>query len=673
MRTRPTTPSLLPVSPSAIRPLAALAVSFPVLCAATAAFPQDVRLPDIVIPQSRPVPAATSPSGPSPSVPATGDGAVEPAASASVAGIAVYTPNRTANEAAAVGSSVEVLTTSDIEARPGATVKDYLATLPGVSFNQSGGLGTATGIFIRGAGTQYVKVLIDGIDISDPSGTQTSAALENVLIGDIARIEVLKGSQSTLYGGDAVGGVISIATRGATEPGAFAAGFAEYGAYQTWRGSGTVGYAGDRGDIALSVGGVRTDGFSAADERNGNTEDDGYENLTVSGRGEVVVSEAVKVFFAFRSVDADVDFDDFDFVFGAVDDTAGNRTVTEQRAGRIGTELTLFGGALVSTFAVQGLTNERENFGSFPNTFEGDRVKVEHANVVRFSERLSLLAGADFEQTGAESSDDPIRQEADLAGAFAQLMLEPVDGLVFTGGGRRDEHSTFGDFDTYRFTSAYLFAPTSTKVRASAGSGFRTPSLFELFSSDFGNRDLTPEESTSWDAGVDQWFVGGKARLSATYFELDTENLIDFDFTTFRYANVEGVTRREGVELAGAVEVMPGLVLSSSYTLVDANVEDGSRAFRVPRHSVVLAVDAEPIDKLAVHVQAKVVRDTLDISDVVLDDYVLVNAKVSYEFAPGLRGYVRGENLLGEEYQTVFGYGTSDLAVFGGIEMKWPD
>lgn len=594
-------------------------------------------------------------------------------------GITIYSANRTPTDAAKVGSTVEVLTEKDLEKQSRSFLKDYLEQLPGVSFAQNGPPGSTTTISMRGANGSYVKVLIDGMDISDPSATTTQTAFEHLLVGDVSRIEVLKGSQSGLYGGDAVAGVISIETKAATKPGFSVRGGVEGGQYTTGRGAATVGYAAtDGSNASFSVQGIDTDGFSAAAV---GSEDDGYRNVTFSGRGEYFLSPSAKVFFAARSLDAR---NEFDAGFPVDDNADFGETV--QHVGRVGTEITLWDGAFQNTFAVQGMKIQRDNFGSNPGWFDGDRIKGEYKGVLTFNEKLSLLAGADWEQTGAENTNSTQRNTADLAGVYAQLMMEPIDGLVLTGGGRIDDHSNFGQFDTYRMTAAYMVPGTETKFHASRATGFRAPSLDELFGeytfiANYANPNLEPEESKSWDAGVEQGFLNGRLRLGATYFELDTLNLIFFDNACFFLPtqclqNIEGVTHRNGVELSAAALVTDGLAITAAYTYVDTEQENGDRLVRVPRHNFVVGIDLQPMDKVELNVTAKYVADTIDNdfpSFIALEDYVLLSAKASYEFTPGWKAYVRGDNLLDEDYQTVLGYGTAGLSVYGGITMAMPN
>ena len=487
---------------------------------------------------------------------------------------------------------------------------------------------------------------------------------------------MLKGSQSTLYGGDAIGGVISVETKKATKPGFSVSGGAEGGEYSTSSGAGTVGYAAtDGSNIAFTVQGVHTDGFSAFAD---GTEDDGYRNVTLSGRGEYYLSPTAKLFFAARTFDATGDLDGF----GA--DTLGTFVDTVQHAGRAGIDFSLLDGAFQNTLAIQGMKIERDFKESFGDSnFKGDRIKGEYKGVFSFNDRLSLLGGADWEQTSFENSSIDYSPEADVAGYFAQLMMEPIDGLVLTGGGRIDDHSTFGQFETYRLTGAYHIPGTDTKLRATLGTGFRAPALDELFGAYpafglvfYGNPDLQPEESESWDVGIDQGFLNGRIRLGATYFQLDTENAIEFLGSCSPLQpcmiNVPGVTKRDGIELTGAALITDGVAVTAAYTLVDTEKPNGDRLAFVPRHSLTFGVDLQPVDKVEVNVTVRYVADQFQSNFVELDDYVLLSAKASYEFTPGWKAYVRGENLLDEEYETIDSYGTAGLSVYGGVTMNLP-
>lgn len=595
---------------------------------------------------------------------------VAPAHAQQVLDDIVITANRTPIEINKVGATVEVVDGEELARHSQTFVKDYLDRLPGVTVTQNGPPGSVSNIQIRGALGQYVKVLIDGIDLTDLAAPQAVTSFEHLLVGDIERIEVLKGAQSTLYGSEAIGGVISITTKRA-ERGARVRAHLGGGAYNTKLGSATVSYGTRKGDISFTAHGVTSDGFSAAEENTGNTERDGYENITFSGRAQYQISDALRVFFAARRTRAEVELDGFSFATFLPADDPDDRSTFTLNAIRGGAELKLFDGAFTNTFAVQRTAIDRENFGNFPATFDSTRTKYEYKGVARFSPQITVMLGAERDETIADTRDafSTLDAEATTNSVYGQLLLEPFTNFNVTAGGRRSDHSNFGSFDTYRFTAAYFIPETGTKFRASYGTAFRAPSLFELFDPTYGDATLTPEESRGWDAGVDQTLWDGRVKLSATYFDLDIDNLIQFVFP-LGYSNVPGKTERHGVELSARAQITTWLTATGAYTFTDTEDAFGQRLIRVPRHVYAFGLDLKPTERLTINTTAQIVRDTLDAGNFVLDDYVLLNAKVSYALSDELTFYVRGQNLLDQEYQVIRGYGTSDLAVYAGLTLK---
>ena len=597
-----------------------------------------------------------------------------------------YSANRTPTDMSKVGSTVEIVTGKQIEAQSRPFVRDYLDELPGVTTAQSGPAGSQATLSIRGADQKYVKVLIDGIDVSDPSVTQTAPAIEHLMTGDVGRMEVVKGSQSTLYGGEAVGGVITITSKDAPL-GPSMGGMIEGGSYDTGRGFATAAYGAPEGYARFSVQGILTEGFSAADERYGNTEKDGYSNVTFSGSGEYALSNAVKLFFAGRAIDANVKFDDGATPAGYPGDSNA-RVVSQTDAGRAGAEVKLFDGAFVNTFAIQGFEVDRNYTGGVyysaaPAFYNGDRIKGEYLGTLTANDWLTFVAGADYERDGADSTYTDGRRTVDLAAGFGQVQVQPFKGLTLTAGGRDDENSAFGNFPTYRVTSAYFIDSTETKFRASNGTGFRAPSLYELYAPYYGNSNLQPETSFSWDAGVDQFFYKGRYRLSATYFELDTTDEISFGVDAAHplggYIQIPGTTHRTGVELSANIPVNPWLSFYASYTYTDARTDAGVRLWRIPYNTFAFNVNTLFFDCVKATVTTRVALDTVDVffnqvtyasRTVPLENYVLLNAKLSYDITPTVTAYVRGENLLDQKYETVFGYGTPGISGYAGLTFK---
>ena len=315
-------------------------------------------------------------------------------------GNVVVSANRTPTEASKVGSTVSRLSSEDIRKQGQPVLKESLGLLPGISLVQNGGLGTSSSLFIRGANQTYVKVLVDGMDVSDPASTQTQATFEHILAGGVERVEVLKGSQSTLYGGNAVAGVVDISNSAVRGSGITHKFDASYGSFDTSAGTYALNAGFERGDFAIRIGGVNTQGISAADENAGNTETDPYENLTLSGTGSFDVNEFITVFGSARRVHARTEFDDGFPVRDAINFYGTN----DQIGGRAGTTLTLLDGRLKHTVSFQHYENERRFVDSFPGTFDGQRNKADTQTTFELNEFMTLTGGADFEHTSASSS-----------------------------------------------------------------------------------------------------------------------------------------------------------------------------------------------------------------------------------------------------------------------------
>lgn len=582
----------------------------------------------------------------------------------------VVSPNRTKNEQGKVGSKVEVVTTEEIEAKARPVLSDYLNLLPGVSIANSGGLGGTSGLFVRGFGSRYVKTLYNGIDISDPANTQVQTHYQYLVTGGVSSIEVLKGSQSTLYGSNAIAGLLDISTLGDAENGIHHTVEAEGGSFGTARGRYGFTASNDESNFAANISALHTDGISAAD---GFPEHDGYDNVTFDAAIEQRINDAFSVFGSVLHIDAKSDFDSYDIVppYNLVDNLE-NRGRVKTSAGRFGFNLDLLDGRLKNTASFQGFRMDRSLLDSGSKAvFIGKRAKFDYQGSFEATNQLSLQYGLDYERQYADiDSWTSLSRFDDLTGVWAQGVASPLDGLTLTAGLRHDQHSAFGGNTTYRSTVSYLLPGTETRVHSSVGTGFRAPSLYELYDPTYGNADLQPERSVGFDVGVEQSFLAERLSADLTYFRLQVDNLIDYDFVTSMYNQVPGRTRSQGVEASFTYSATDWLDLGGSYTYTDSAKPDGTRNVRVPRHAIVLLANARPAEKWTVGADLKFVMDTVDVSDK-LDDYVLFNAKVAYQLSESTEIYLRGENLLNENYQTVAGYGTPGISAFAGIKAKF--
>lgn len=596
----------------------------------------------------------------------------------------VVTPNRAPTDATKTGSRVETVSREEIEEKSQPLVIDYLDRLPGISISTPGGPGGEGSLSVRGAPRRYVKTLFNGIDISDPTSPQVQTSYQYLLSSGIDTIEVLKGSQSTLYGSDAIAGVIGLSTLGDIEPGITHLLHGEGGSFGTARGSYGLRAANEDAKAAINIAGFRTDGISAAAA---GSERDGYENVTFDAAGEYRVNDVVSVFGSLLYIDARAEYDD-DFV--RADDPFGvNRNLSKQLAGRAGFNVDLMDGRLKNQFSVQAFNvdrrirsaglNDTGDRTSFDGDYLGNRVKLDWNGSFAATDVFSIQYGADYERQEAKTTTMSVfppfpdsvgrsDERSSLTGVWTQVIAEPVAGFVLTGGLRHDSHSEFGSYTTYRATGSYAF-DTGTRLHSSLGTGFRSPSLYELYDPFAGNDTLQPEESFSFDIGVEQRFLDDRMIADVTFFHLDIDNLIDY--VNFGYVQTPGRSRQQGVEASVIYDVNEWLALGAAYTYTSTRDANGNRNVRVPRHEIGLSAAYRPAEKWTISADAKIAVDTVDAGAFELDDYVLVNAKVAYQATESTEFYVRAENLLDQDYQTVRGYNTPGFGAFAGFKSRF--
>lgn len=608
-------------------------------------------------------------------------GALADEAPAHDLGKVVFSANRTPTEDAAVGSTVTVIGRKEIERSGETTVLDLLARVPGLGFSQAGPAGSTTTMQMRGLGARYVLVRVDGIDVSDPTQPQAGSSIENLLLGDVERIEVLRGSQSALYGGTAVAGVIDITTRTADEKGVHHTVNVGGGSYGTKSVRYGVSAATDALEMGASFQRFQTSGFSSAERDNGNTEVDGYGNSTASVNASYRANEALRLFAAARYTYRRSNYDDFSYDwmtgFGRpVDETGALRfhTIGREVGARVGADFNLLDGRLKNTIAVQHYDLTREVYDSSPGRYDGRRTKIEYLGNLALTETIGLSAGLDYTTEDARTTGG-VDSGMNNAGVFAQGSWKPITDVTLTAALRDDHHSSWGDHPTGRVTAAWE-ATRSTKLRTSWGTGFRPPSLYELHAPTYGNANLKPEESRSFDIGIDQQVWDNRARLSLTYFNIDTDNLISYDTSTWAYTQIEGTSNSQGVEFTGRLKLLDNLTLDAGYTFTEAVDANDSRLMRVPRHKVTTGATLKANDRTTLTLRGTWVGDSIDTDYSVgqirqLPNYFLLDAGLTWDWTDNVSLSLTGKNLLDEKYQTIWGYGTTGRAVYAELKARY--
>lgn len=607
--------------------------------------------------------------------------------------------NHLPTDANNIGSSISSIDTNDFARQANFDVSQLLRTVPNMSVNRAGPLGALTQVRIRGAEANHTLVLIDGIEVNDV-GNGSEFNFAHLAGADISRIEVLRGPQSARFGADTIGGVIGIFTNQAAEPGVKTHVNLESGSFKTHYGSAGVSVAQPHGKNLwtgqLNVSRMISDGYSASPLGN---ENDGFEDSSARGSVGYQWGDAslVKVTLSQTEIDAQGDEQDFDFpstaTQGLVID-ADQNNASKQRFANFLLKTEYFGWQQQLSISE---TKNRSRFfdtGTLVSGLNGERSKVDlqTSKLVEVGDLThSLLIGAQYEGREFENIYPSItranyaakdRQQSFIGEYVLQTASRSIALSV-----RADDNQRFDNATTARVTFSQNL-PQNLRLHSSWGQGIANPTFFELFgftpNSFTGNPNLQPEESTSWDLGLTGSLLSGRVGFDLTYFSADLTNEIEtvFDMTTFTSspANQTGNSQRHGWEMSMDAAINEQLSVTAHWNFLHSRDPDARVEVRRPEKSGSVSLHyASTNDQGRVSLQVLhngknqdsefIFSTTQD--RVTLASYTLVNLTASYDLKPNVTLYLRGENLLDDDYQEVFGYQAPGVGVYAGLKARF--
>jgi vitamin B12 transporter len=634
-------------------------------------------------------------------------GAVAQAQPAEIPRIVIFA-NQAPTEASKVGAASTVITGEDLRNKGFTTVADALRTVPGVAVSQSGTRGSLTQVRIRGAEANHLLVMIDGVPVNSIDGGDFNFA--DFAIEDVERIEVIRGPQSGLYGGNAHAGVISLVTksgRGLARPEASVR--MEGGSMNTIAGGATA-----RGSNGIFYGSVSVDhnntsGYNVS--RFGNERDGSHATTLTSKFGadplpNLNVEAAVRYAERHAQVDAQPFFGPFE---GLAADEEFDFNHFRAINGRVAATWSLFDGAFVQRFGASRYQEKRHDddvvFGFFNS--DGHRENFDYkATLKQYTQMfggethtLSFLADHQKEFLTMDSASlsgpfgDPVaaafwakgaeRTRNGLAGEYA---LDLPFGLTLTSALRRDDNSGFSDVSTWRETIAQRFPAAGTRLHASIGTGVTNPTFTEQYGffvgSFVGNPNLKPERSLGWDAGVEQAFFDRRLTVDATYFASEFEDKIVAQSVggtfLFTVVNAEGTSPRHGVEISAKATPTDWLSLSGTYTYTIAKLPDGTPEIRRPKHTASASATVTLPDQRTRLTLNAIYNGSMPdtwfrfpLTPVTLDAYTTVGGILSYDLTPTTTAYLRAENIFNSRYEEVFSYRAQGFAAYGGLRAKF--
>ena len=605
-----------------------------------------------------------------------------------------------------IGSSVTVITARDFEERQVRIVSDVLRDIPGVAVSRTGAVGSVTQVRVRGTEANHVLTLIDGVKASDPFFGEFDWA--TLLADDVARVEVLRGQQSAIYGSDAIGGVINYITpTGRDAPGMRVR--VEGGSMGTYGGAGRIAGYSDGLDYVFNAGAQNTDGYVVAP---GGSRRIGSEILSASAKLAYELTPQLKVRGVLRYTDDNADTNGQSFLPpGFATDSPGSKTKAETTYGFLGADYAMLEGRWTHSVSVQGVDATRDNETGFVRTGgdKGTRLKASYATTFRIDagDLTHRFTGAyDYERETYQNTNPPGFFAADTTkravvnnGFVGQYDLAVGDRAGVGAALRYDENQFFDNATTYR-VQGYYNVSDMVRLRAAAGTGIKSPSQTELFgfnASAFpfvGNPNLKPERSQGWEVGADLRLAEGRVRLGATWFDATLKDEI---FSVFgapialcarpgfptptscsTTGNRATDSTQKGLELFADATLSDAVSLDASYAHLDAK-ENHVREIRRPEDSgsVNLTWHA-PGDRASLTATVRYNGEMTDTDfsafparTVTLKAYTLVNLAGAWRVSETAELYGRIENLADQSYQEVYGFNTPGRAAYGGLRLRF--
>jgi vitamin B12 transporter len=597
----------------------------------------------------------------------------------------VVTPSRSPVPLSKIASSVTVISQEEIARQHKATVPELLRQVPGITVAGNGSVGQTSRVFMRGTNSNHVLVLIDGMMVNDPSDPGNAFDFANVTTDNVERIEILRGPQSTMYGSQAIGGVIHIITKqGGGAPTSTA--YAEYGSYNTRRlGAGNSGAFGNT-SYSFNLSNYSTSGISALSKRAGGKERDDSQMYTASLN---IASKLTDHFTAkgnFRYNRTNTEFDSpGSFTRPADDPDPVNDS--RQFNGRIAGELSLYDGKWTQElgYALLDLNRSQitEYYDAAFNTYFGRQNYQGRRDTIDWIHRIKPMDDH-LVTVGLEAWDESFKTsqlgtvDVGNKAVFLDHQFNIGESFFMNNGVRVDNHQTFGRQYTWKVAPGYMIHATGTRLKTSYGTGFKAPSLSQLYDPSSGNINLSPETSKGWDVGFEQNLWGDKVSFGATYFRNDITQLISFSNSPpFIGLNI-GKARTEGVESTFSYRPNVDWTINAShvYTLSQDRSSD-QELLRRPKHQANLAVnyDYSMEGDVGMNVRYSSSRRDVDINfpygRLDVKGFTTVDLYTNYQLNPNITLYGRAENILDKEYEEVFSYGTLGRTFYAGVSSKF--
>ena len=573
---------------------------------------------------------------------------------ASITPIIVVTPSGYEMPLNRIGSSVTVITASDIEASGYTTVSEILNTVPGINA-VTNGFGGTVGLFSRGHDSDMTKIMLDGIDLNDPSALGTTPVLATLMLNNIEQIEIVLGPQSLIAGADAMGGVINIITKKGifnNKAGAYV------GSDGTSNLSSSLAFAYNDFNINLNLNEFETDGINVRSA--GNDDLDGFDqssiSLNLSRNFEKLIFD-----LSYKNEAGRVEFDE---------------SVSQSKKIYADNDYTFFRAGL--SFDLNPKSNirveynnsdfDRKSYGrwadaSYYSEVEGFKLNSKYLLNSNNTAFFGLETKSEkYTGTYGPSNNDSVSEIS----YFAQNEFNIGQLTTLLAGIRLDDNDEFGTHETYRFTANHVSQNLSGLIfKLSIGTGFRAPSLSEMYDGTYGNTNLDPETSFGYDFGFVN-YISSNVSMGSTYFMSEIEDSISWAVSG--YYNASGKSERDGIETF--VNIYPNdkseIKLSHTHLMTDEKV-----LVRRPNNTLTASINYKLSNKIDIYGSLNAVEKHYDTGSAVIDSYEIINLGMRYDLNSKSLLNFRINNLTDETYEQVSGYPGLPRQVFIGLDYQF--
>jgi vitamin B12 transporter len=603
------------------------------------------------------------------------------------------------------GKVVTVITHADLEKAGSRDLAQVITELGGVFINgYNSNAGKEKNIYLRGAKVDYTLITIDGVPVYDASGIGSNFDIRNIPVDNIERIEILKGSQGTLYGSDAIAGVINIIMKkGSTRPLSFS-GSAHYGSFQTWKATASFNGSYRLMDYELGYTHWQTNGYSEARKPANNTtvfDKDGFNQNNLHVNLGLQLSDHVRLqpFFRYNHNKAELDQDAFtdelDYTNEIKNTQTGIRSVISSGKNQLNIQYQY---NHTNRNNVEDSVKSRNGFYTYNQAIYIAGEHFGEAFIVHPFQNIKLTAGADvrFSQTDYSPVQVPFPTKGYSSDSVKQTQLGVYAALNYSknhlnieGGGRYNHHSEYGSNAAFNFNPSFLVRER-LKIFGNISSGYKTPSLYQLFS-EYGNRDLKPETSLNFEGGLQFYTTDKNTTLRGTYFRRKVTDVIAFFFnpvTFSAYYINQDKQKDHGFEIDGTSKIGSHLQLRAVYSFADGEIttlQNGKdttyfNLLRRPKSTLVFSIGSQLTKTFYANMQVTAVGKRKDIyfdpvtftsRDITLEHYTLLNFYAEYAFEKNkLKVFADLRNLLNEDYSDIYGYNTARFNAYGGVRFK---